>query len=296
MDKLELFSRYLQTQKKYSMHTIEAYLLDLKQFNDFLARQYELDLKDPFSILHIRSWIAAMGKSKLDNRSIRRKLSSLNHFCKFLLKRNLLDENPMLKVVSPKLKKRLPIVLREQDLNLEPATDFNSLSYKDCLMETVVWTFYGLGLRRNELIDLKLKDVHFKAAQLKVLGKGNKERILPFGNELAQIFLRYLNVRSEFKVPETEYFFVLQNGKKLYPKMVYLLVNSWLKTKTSISKKSPHVLRHSFATHVSNRGADIYAIKELLGHSSLAATQIYTHSSIEQLKKAYHLAHPRAGN
>lgn len=296
MDKLELFSRYLQTQKKYSIHTIEAYLLDLKQFKEFLSFQYEMDLQEPFAVLHIRSWIAAMGKSGLDNRSIRRKLSSLNHFCKFLMKRNLLDENPMLKLVAPKLKKRLPVVLREQDLNLDPETDLSILSYKECLMETIAWTFYGLGLRRNELVELKLSDVHFKAGQLKVLGKGNKERILPFGNELAQIFLRYLKVRSEFKVPETDYFFVLQNGKKVYPKMVYLLVNSWLKTRTSITKKSPHVLRHSFATHVSNRGADIYAIKELLGHSSLAATQIYTHSSIEQLKKAYRLAHPRAGN
>lgn len=294
MDKLELFSRYLHTQKKYSIHTIEAYTLDLKQFKEFLALQYKLDLNQSFDILHVRSWMASMGKAGLDNRSIRRKLSSLKHFCKFLMRRKLLLENPMLKLSSPKIKKRLPVVLREQDLNLHPQTDFRGLDYKECLKETLIWTFYGLGLRRNELIELKLSDVHFKAAQLKVLGKGNKERILPFGNELAEIFLRYLDVRSAFKIPETEYFFVLPNGKKLYPKMVYLLVNNWLKDKTSISKKSPHVLRHSFATHISNQGADIYAVKELLGHSSLAATQIYTHNSIEQLKNAYLQAHPRA--
>lgn len=296
MEKLDLFVRYLQTQKKYSEHTIGAYSLDLKQFKEFLGDQYQQTLDEPFSSLHLRSWMATLGKNGIDNRSIRRKLSSLNHFCKFLMKRNLLDENPLLKLIRPKLKKRLPVVLREQDLNLQPITDYSDLPYNDCLMETIVWTFYGLGLRRNELIELKFRDVHFKAGQLKVLGKGNKERILPFGNELAEIFLRYLNVRSDFKIPETDTFFVLQNGKKLYPKMVYLLVNKWLKTKSSITKKSPHVLRHSFATHISNKGADIYAVKELLGHSSLTATQIYTHSSIEQLKNAYRLAHPRAGN
>jgi len=295
MDKLDLFVRYLQTQKKYAAHTIAAYSLDLKQFNTFLLVQFDMNLDVPFATMHIRSWMASMGKAALDNRSIRRKLSSLNHFCKFLMRRHQMEENPMHKILSPKLKKRLPVVLREQDLNLHPETDFSELGYQECLKETIVWAFYGLGLRRNELIELKHSDVNFKAGQLKVLGKGNKERILPFGNELAEIFLRYLNVRSALKIPEADYFFVLQNGKKLYPKMVYLLVNNWLKAKTSITKKSPHVLRHSFATHISNKGADIYAVKELLGHSSLAATQIYTHSSIEQLKNAYRLAHPRAG-
>jgi integrase/recombinase XerC len=295
MDSLLLYNNYLIAEKRYSTHTAEAYLRDIQQFMDYLNSVYQITRTEGLSHLHLRSWFASLSANGMEARSIRRKISSLNTFFKFLKKRNLISNNPVSKVITPKIKKRLPFTVRESDLQFEGhESKLNTDSYKDFLADTIVQTLYALGIRRSELINLRIKDVHFKNNQLKVLGKGGKERIIPFGQELRLKLERYLIMRNELEVKDENVLFLLANGKKLYPKAVYLMVNNWLKSRTSLSKRSPHILRHSFATHLADNGAEINAIKELLGHANLSATQIYTHNSIEQLRKSYQQAHPRA--
>ncbi|MBK9728784.1 MAG: tyrosine-type recombinase/integrase [Saprospiraceae bacterium] len=295
MDSVLLFHRFLSAEKRYSLHTCEAYMLDVRQFQDFIKNQYNFHSFQEVLSIHIRSWLAKMNERGIDTRSIRRKCSSLNTFYRFLLKRELATSNPLAKIIAPKIKKRLPIIVKESEMIfLDSDKNDDPDDYKEMLTDLIVKSFYSLGIRRSELIDLKYKNVKLDQGQLKVMGKGGKERIIPFGNELRQNFERYIIRREDIKLVDVENFFVMKNGKKLYPKMVYLLVSQWLKYRSNSSKKSPHILRHSFATHLADHGADIYAIKELLGHSSLAATQVYTHNSIEQLRKAYSQAHPRA--
>jgi integrase/recombinase XerC len=295
MDLKLLYLNYLTAEKRYSEHTSEAYLSDIKQFEEYLKTTYNNLEFAKVSHLQLRSWFAELRAKGIQPRSVRRKISSLNTFYKFLKKRNLIDFNPVAKVISPKIKKRLPVTVRESDLyfNIEGLID-NDQEYKVIITELIVFTLYTLGIRRSELINLKIKDVHLKNNQLKVMGKGGKERIIPFGNELRKNLERYFLIRNNLEIRDSDYLFLLPNGKKLYPKAVYLMVNNWLSSKTSLGQKSPHILRHSFATHLADHGAEINAIKELLGHANLSATQIYTHNSIEQLKRSYLQAHPRA--
>lgn len=291
---LKLFESYLRAEKRYSEHTCEAYMGDLHQFSKYLSIQYDNLPPEQAEYIHLRSWLANLSSHKSDPRTLRRKISSLNSFFKFLKKRKGLKTNPASKLTIPKIKKRLPIVIRSQDLLCLKSIPEEESEDTAILNMAVVRCLYELGLRRAELIALSLSDLDLQYRQMKVLGKGGKERIIPFGEELKEVFSRYLRYRAKVDSSDLQYLFLLQNGKKLYPKMVYLMVKKWLSDKTTISKKSPHVLRHSFATHLADGGADINAVKSLLGHSNLAATQIYVHNSIEQLKKAYTTCHPKA--
>ncbi len=294
MEPISFFQAYLQSERKYSVHTVAAYIRDIHQVQLYISSVFQLDDLCQANPVHLRSWLASMSEQKAEARTIRRKLSALSSFYKYMKKRGRLHTNPLSKINSPKLKKRLPGALRESEVSdLKRAGEIEQ-EYSKTLELLVVRTLYELGLRRSELIELKSYDVDLNNRSIKVMGKGGKERILPFGNELKDTFIRYIKIKENLKIVDHTYFFLLENGKKLYPKKVYLMVRAWLQARTSLSSRGPHVLRHTFATHLANRGADINAIKMLLGHSNLAATQIYLHNSVEQLKKAYSQSHPRA--
>ncbi len=290
------FLQYLAYEKRFSLHTVKAYQNDLEQFFSFLSQQYgglpAIKAVEPF---HIRSWIVHLIQQKLAHRSVNRKLSTLKTYFKFLNKRGHLAKNPMLKVIAPKVGKRLPIFIKEQNLaKLFEEVEFKN-NYTGLRDRTILELLYSTGMRRAELIGLKVEDVDLVQNQLKVLGKGNKERILPLGKKIHQTLSNYLTERAVYWEDKDERaLFLTDKGKVLYPKLVYNLVKKYLSLVTTVEQRSPHVLRHSFATHLSDHGADLNAIKELLGHANLAATQIYTHNSIEKLKKVYQQAHPKA--
>lgn len=288
------FFQYLEHEKRYSIHTLESYARDIDQFFSFTELHYKVQDYTAVRHTHIRTWIVSLMKNKLKPRSINRKLSALRSLFKFYQRRGLVN-NPMKKVLAPKVGKRLPVFIQEEDIAsiLDPANFDDSLgAQRDrCILEL----FYHTGMRRSELIGLKVEDIDWEKRQCKVFGKGQKERIIPLNKPLCNLLQTYEAQRSEAWESTSGYFFLTDKGKQLYPKFVYNLVNRYLKPYNTIEQKSPHVLRHSFATHLSNNGADLNAIKELLGHSSLAATQVYTHNSIEQLQKIYQQAHPKAG-
>lgn len=292
---LDDFIQYLNYEKHYSAHTIKAYQTDIIQFNQFLLTQYEIDDYAIVNHQHIRAWLASLINEKNEARSVNRKLSSLRGLFKFLLKEGYVSKTPMSKVQPPKTAKKLPVFVEEQSMNqlfdhekIEFGEDFEGVRNR-----LMILLFYTCGVRLSELIGLKSGDVDFHRKTIKVLGKRNKERIIPITNELADLIRKYNQIKTAENLP-IENLFVLLSGKKLYPKMVYLVVKKFLSIVTTIDKRSPHVLRHTFATHLLNRGADLNAIKELLGHANLAATQIYTHNSIERLKNIHKTKHPRA--
>lgn len=292
---LDDFIQYLNYEKHYSAHTIKAYQTDIIQFNQFLLTQYKIDDYAIVNHQHIRAWLASLINEKNEARSVNRKLSSLRGLFKFLLKEGYVSKTPMSKVQPPKTAKKLPVFVEEQSMNqlfdhekIEFGEDFEGVRNR-----LMILLFYTCGVRLSELIGLKSGDVDFHRKTIKVLGKRNKERIIPITNELADLIRKYNQIKTAENLP-IENLFVLLSGKKLYPKMVYLVVKKFLSIVTTIDKRSPHVLRHTFATHLLNRGADLNAIKELLGHANLAATQIYTHNSIERLKNIHKTKHPRA--
>ena len=289
------FYKYLQFERRFSDHTVLAYKTDLEQFHAFLKLKSGVEDIKTANHFHIRSWIVDMLQEKISPKSVNRKLSCLNSFYKYMLQRSEISVNPMRKVQAPKESKRLPNYIKEENLDklfkeIPFALDFEGLRDKGILS-----TLYNCGLRRAELINLKISDLDLLKEEMKVLGKRSKERIIPFGEELTDILNDYLDIREQtLGSVDDDFLFVTSKGKKLYPKFVYNLVNKYLSKVTTNEKRSPHILRHSFATHLSNNGADLNAIKELLGHSNLAATQIYTHNSIEKLKEVYKKAHPKA--
>lgn len=293
--KIQCYIDYLKFEKRYSVHTIRSYQDDLIQFLDFLEIQFgELSLKE---ITHsfIRSWLASLKAQKLSSRSIIRKISSLRAFFKYQLKQGFIDKTPMTNVVAPKANKRLPNFVEQKDMN----TLFRHLEFPDTWKgktdKLVITIFYNTGVRLSELINLKISQVNAGNHTLKILGKGNKERVIPVSSKLINAIQLYNKERDvELKKVETDCLLVTAKGKKLLPKGIYRAVKHYLSLITTIEKKSPHVLRHTIATHLTNNGADLNAIKELLGHSSIASTQIYTHNSIEKLKNVYKKAHPKA--
>ncbi len=292
---ITVFLKYLELEKRFSAHTIKAYQSDLFQFFAYLEETYSLTSILEVRHFHIRAWVVELMHNKITPRSINRKLSTLKTYFKFLKRRKEIQENPMLKVIAPKVGKRLPVVVKEIELeNLFEKINFGE-GYAAVRDEMVMEMLYSTGMRRSELINLTPNDLDFFNNQVKVLGKGNKERLIPFARPLADRLKNYLDIRNdEFGLSSTESLFLTEKGKEMYPKLVYNLVKKYLSQITTVEQRSPHVLRHSFATHLSNNGADLNAIKELLGHSSLAATQVYTHNSIEKLKKVYQQAHPKA--
>lgn len=289
------FLQYLEFEKRFSAHTILAYKKDLEQFFSFAEHTFELS--DPTAIqhTHIRSWIVDLLGREIRPRSIRRKLSSLKSYFRFLQQRKIIQHDPMLKVVAPKIGKRLPVAVHAKNLGMLFDEVIFPVGFNGIRDRMLLELLYHTGMRRSELIALKWEDIDMVKQQFKVLGKGNKERIIPFGVELKTLLFSYKEERdTTFPSSEVEQLILTDKGRKLYPKLVYNIVKRYLSYVTTVEQRSPHVLRHSFATHLSENGADLNAIKSLLGHSNLAATQIYTHNSIEQLKKVYEQAHPKA--
>jgi len=286
------FIDYLRYEKRYSHNTIISYQSDLEHFRTFLMVQYNFDSVKLVKHTFIRSWIVSMMQDSYTPKSINRKISSLKSFFKYLKKIKAISLNPMLKIVSPKVGKKLPDYVREPNIQKLLDREIEGDDIDELRNILIVEMLYLTGMRRTELINLKISDIDFTSNQIKVLGKGNKERLIPLHDKFIIRLQKFLEFR---KVNELDtYLFCTSKGKKMYDKLVYNIVKKALSQVTSASKKSPHVLRHTFATHLSNHGAELNAIKELLGHANLAATQIYTHNSIEKLKEVYKKAHPNA--
>jgi len=293
--KQERFFQYLRYEKRYSPHTITAYKSDLGQFTDFLENTYAIVASAEVTHFHIRSWMVDLLARGNVARSINRKLSRLKTYFKFLRKQGEIKNNPMAKVIAPKMGKRLPVFVNEDSMSLLfERVDFGD-GFEGARNRLIMEMLYCTGMRRSELVALKIENVDFSSNQLKVLGKGNKERLIPVARHLVLLIQSYLQMKNA-ALPESPHknLFLTNKGQPLYPSFVYNIVKRNLSYVTTLEQRSPHVLRHSFATHLSNSGADLNAIKELLGHSSLAATQVYTHNSIERLRKVYEQAHPKA--
>jgi integrase/recombinase XerC len=287
------FLQYIRYEKRFSPHTVQAYASDLEQYSTFLRGTYETEELSAVTHSMIRSWIVHLMEQKISPRSINRKLTTLKTYYKFLLRQGTVRVNPMLRVQAPKTSKRLPAFVDERKMdNLFTAVEFPE-GFAGLRDRLVLEVLYGTGMRLSELVGLKETDVDTYALQLKVLGKRNKERIIPFTDKMRDLIAAYRQARNSV-FPSGDSFFLTDQGKPLYPKFVYRLVQRYLGIITTLEKRSPHVLRHTFATHMLNRGADINSVKELLGHANLSATQVYTHNTIEKLKKVYQQAHPRA--
>jgi len=293
---MQAFLDYLKFEKRYSAHTLLAYGQDLAGFFDFLENEYGgLELT---SITHtfIRGWLVHLqGDEKNGARSINRKISTLKSFFKYLLREGAVKSSPVTKVISPKISKRLPVFIKEDEiLPLLDTLQQSAEDWKTLNARILINLFYATGMRLSELISLKESHIDAGRGSVKVLGKGNKERVIPVSREMLVMIAEYRQLkRKEFENPE-EALLVTEKGKKLYPKYAYLLVKKYLGEAATLEKKSPHVLRHTFATHLLNKGAELNAVKELLGHSSLSATQVYTHNTIDKLKDVYKKAHPKA--
>ena len=293
MPKISEFCDYLSHQKRYSTHTVNAYKKDLEQFNEFLISDYStVSFKDANSSI-IRSWIIQMIENDISPRSINRKISTLKSFYKHLLKNNEIDSNPLLKVTTPKTAKRLPVFVGESEItDLFTEVEFSN-DYEGHRDNLILELFYATGIRLSELVNLEINSIDYHNLTIKVLGKRNKERIIPIGTTLKVKIDNYITERKKLNSNEQQ-LFLTKVGKKIYPKLVYRVVKHYLSLVTKSSKKSPHVLRHTFATHMLNNGADLNSIKEILGHANLSATQVYTHNTIEKLKNIHKQAHPKA--
>ena len=288
------FLDYLRYERNYSEKTVLAYGEDISQLREFA--QEEIGDFNPAEVTPelIREWIVSLMDKGYASTSVNRKLSSLRSFYKFLLKKKVVIVDPLRKITGPKNKKPLPSFLKENEMNrLLDDTDFGE-GFEGCRDHLIIEMFYATGIRLSELIGLDDKDVDFSASLLKVTGKRNKQRLIPFGDELKEGMLEYVNVRNEQVLESGGAFFVRKNGERLYKNLVYNLVKRNLSKVVTLKKRSPHVLRHTFATTMLNNEAELGAVKELLGHSSLATTEIYTHTTFEELKKVYKQAHPRA--
>ncbi len=291
----ESFIKYIQYEKRYSPHTVLAYQNDLDQFQAYLSKTYEIS--DIAEVNHtvIRSWIVSLMEQKITPRSINRKITTLKTYYKFLIREGVVEQNPMLKILSPKTSKRLPVFVEKGAMDhlldqIEFADDYIGLRDK-----FILELFYATGMRLAELVSLKVTSIDLFNNNLKVLGKRNKERIIPFSNPMKGLITKYLELKkSDDLLKDSEYLFLNKAGKQISREQVQAMVKKYLSMVTTIDKKSPHVLRHTFATNMLNNGAEINSVKEILGHSSLAATQVYTHNTIEKLKNIHKQAHPKA--
>ena len=284
------FITYLSSEKRFSEHTVKSYTTDLTQFTSFLAEEFQIiDDVNEIRFQIIRTWVASLLENGISPRSVNRKISTLKSYFKFLIREGVLVENPMVKVVAPKSKKRLPVFIEEDQIE----TLLNKVQFEEGFIgernKLIIEIFYVTGIRLAELINIKISDIDFPNQLIKVLGKRNKERLIPLAASMMEELGRFIE-----KNQINQFLFTNLDGKKLYAKLVYRIVNKYIGEISSVNKKSPHVLRHTFATHMLNNGADINAIKELLGHANLSATQVYTHNTIEKLKTVYKQAHPRA--
>lgn len=292
---IDSFLKYLQFEKRFSSHTIIAYQTDLRQFEDFISAtfpEYKTEIAD-YGV--IRTWIVQLVELEIDAISINRKIACLRSYYKFLMRQEHIDKDPMLKIKVLKTKKKLPHFVKENDMvQLLDHAQFED-SHDGWRDRLIIELFYGTGIRLSELIGLKESHINLSEHTIKVLGKRNKERIIPFGESLVSMIETYRSVRNrEVEIKDHDHLFVTDSGERCYPMMINRVVKKYLNQFSAIEKKSPHVLRHSYATHLLDKGAEINAVKDLLGHSSLAATQVYTHNSMEKLKKVFEQAHPKA--
>lgn len=289
---LKSFFDYLEIEKKYSSNTIEAYRNDLNVFAGFLIDEFEVNNINNTSYSYIRSWIVDLVNKGISNRSINRKITSLNSYFKFLLKIDLINENPLTNHKALKTQKKIQLPFSENEmvnvLDIDNYED-NFTGVRDRL---IIDLFYTTGIRRIELIQLMISDLNINNKYIKVFGKRNKERIIPLIDSTINILNKYLSYRDELKSDET-FLFITSKGKPVYEKLIYRIINKYFDTISTKVKKSPHIIRHSFATHLLNNGADLNSVKDLLGHSSLAATQVYTNRSIDEIKKVFAKSHPR---
>ncbi len=287
------FLSFLQFEKRYSLHTITAYSNDLVQFFDFIETQYDKVPLEQISGSMVRSWLAGMKETEMTGKSLNRKISSLKSFFKYQIRQERLVKSPMETVISPKITKRLPAFVAEQDMEQLLAHLAFAEGWKGYTEKMVIQLFYATGMRLSELILCKESQLDLGKSVIKVLGKGNKERIIPISKNLSQELANYIQEKPE-AANGNPHVFVTEKGKSLQPRAVYSFVKFYLSQVTTLQKKSPHVLRHSFATHLMNNGADLNAVKELLGHASLAATQVYTHNTIAKLNEVFAKAQPKA--
>jgi integrase/recombinase XerC len=288
---LDNFILYLTTEKRYSQHTIDAYERDLTQFINYAEVKKIIDFNE-FSSNFIRGWIVQLFEEKIKAKSINRKLAALRTFYKWLRKEELVTINPMAKVQGPKNEKRLPAFAKESELQTEKLDELYADSLNGKRDKVIFELFYQTGIRLSELIDLRVQNV--SGESIKVIGKRNKERIIPISKDLYDQIQTYIQVKNQ-QVGESPFVFSLKFGKKIYPMLVYRIINQYLSIATNLDKTSPHVLRHTFATHMLNRGTGLETLKDLLGHANLSATQVYTHNSFAQLTSIYSQTHPRGG-
>jgi len=288
------FIDYIRYEKRFSPHTVTAYTSDLEEYYYFLDKYYGLKEPERAESFMIRSWISNLSENRLSKRSIGRKISSINAFYRFLLKKEILLNNPVTGISTPRSSKKLPVYIEEDMMESLLNISLNNSDFDGIRDRIVMEILYNTGIRSSELIGLKEKDIDITQGLMKVQGKRNKERIIPLSPKLLSLIQEYLSLRKNQYGISSVYLLVTKKGKPLYHKMVYRIVHKQLTMVTTLSKRSPHVIRHTFATHMLNRGADLNAIKELLGHANLSATQVYTHNSVEKLKAIYKLAHPRA--
>ena len=288
------FLDYLSFEKKYAQHTITAYKTDLESFQNFIFEAYDQSEMESADYTLIRSWIVHLVDKNISNRTINRKISALNSYYKFLLKVKAVAVNPLAQHKALKTSKKVQIPFSENEVELV-LSDINfDTSFKGTRDKLIIELFYTTGIRRAELVQIKIEDIDVTNQSLKVLGKRNKERIIPLLPSVSASIETYLEARKSLElIHDHEFLFLTKKGHKIYETLVYRIINDYFSKASHKVKKSPHILRHSFATHLLNQGADLNAVKELLGHSSLAATQLYTHSSIAELKKAHSKAHPR---
>jgi integrase/recombinase XerC len=292
-ERLTDFIQYLRFEKRYSPHTLTAYQKDLEQFRDYLSKEFGLNELKVITHFHIRGWLAGMKGDKQTARTINRKISSLNSYYKYMLRLGITDKNPVRQLHAQRLPERLPVYLKEsesqhllEEVQFEPG-------FKGFTDRLICELLYATGMRRNELQQLKEKDIEWSLNQIRILGKGNKERLVPLSAVLLDTLREYIEEKHKLEKYNDEFLLNSEKGSQLYAVYIYRIVTKYLGETTTLQKKSPHVLRHTFATHLLNNGANIQAIKDLLGHSSLAATQVYTHNNIDKLKEVHKQNHPR---
>jgi integrase/recombinase XerC len=302
---IEAFVKYLRYEKRVSAHTVLAYQSDLAQFQQFLITTFSEDKTENSDYGMVRSWIVSLVETGIGPSSVNRKIASLRSFFKYLMRQEVIKKDPMTKIRVLKAKKKLPSFVKESDmikiLNGKDNSDDSKIDlpaetpFEQLRNQLILELFYATGIRLSELIYLKENNIDLRGQTLKVLGKRNKERVIPFNNILVQVIKAYLSIRNmQIEKKDHGYLLVTEKGEPCYPMLIYRIVKDRLKNYDSIEKRSPHVLRHTYATHLLDKGAEISAVKDLLGHTSLAATQVYTHNSMEKLKKVFDQAHPKA--